>query len=141
VSPGALRRPSVSIALVTLALAGCITHEPFPPVTVPAPAAASSEELRWVVEAALAEHKWTVNRRAPGTIGAWVHSQARGDYAVIEITYKPGVIDIQCVRQDVSQARYDRWMQLLSAAIVKNAVPLGMGLRRPPAPPPPSSAP
>ena len=92
-SRSALQRRSVSIALVILALAGC-AHEPFPPITVPAPASASSEELRWVIEAALAAHKWTVDKRAPGTIGAWVHSQGRGDYAVIEIDYRPGAIDI-----------------------------------------------
>ena len=94
---------------------------------MPAPASASSEELRWVIEAALAAHKWTVNQRAPGTIGAWVHSQGTGDHAVIEITYQPGVIDIRCVKQDVSKARYDRWMQLLSAEIMKNAAPAGNG--------------
>ena len=125
-----------------MALAGCIAHEPYPPFAVPAPAAASAEELRWVIEAALAAHKWTVNKRAPGTIGAWVHSQGRGDYAVIEINYRPGVIDIRCVKQDVSKSRYDRWMQLLSADMMKNAAPLGMGTRRAPAaaPPPPPSA-
>ena len=64
----------MSIALVLVALVGC-PHEPFPPFSVPAPAPASSEELRWVIEAALAAHKWTVHRRAPGSIGASVHSQ------------------------------------------------------------------
>jgi hypothetical protein len=118
-----------------VALAGC-AHEPFPPFTVPAPASASSEELRWVIEAALAAHSWTVNRRTPGRIRAWVHSQGTGDHAVIEITYQPGVIDIRCVKQDVPKSRYDRWMQLLSADIVKNAAPLGMGIRRSPAPSP-----
>ncbi len=129
----ALQRSSVSIALVVVALAGC-AHEPFPPFTVPAPESASSEELRWIIEAALAAHKWTVNKRAPGSIGAWVHSQGRGDYAVIEINYGPGAIDIRCVKQDVSKARYDRWMQLLSADIMKNAAQVGMGTRRPPPP-------
>jgi len=140
VSRPAFQRRSVSIALVMMTLAGC-AHEPFPPFTVPAPASASSEELRWVIEAALVAHKWTVHQRAPGSIGAWVHSQGRGDYAVIEINYRPSAIDIRCVKQDVSKARYDRWMQLLSADIMKNAAQLGMGMRRPPAPVPPPTAP
>ena len=134
------RRPSISIALIMVALAGC-PHEPFPPVTVPAPAAASSEDLRWVIEAALAARRWTIRERAPGAIGASVQSQGTGDHAVVEITYRPGVIDIRCVKQNVSRARYDRWIQLLSTEIVKNAAQQQMGRGRPPAPLPPSEAP
>jgi hypothetical protein len=114
-----------------VALAGC-AHELPPPFAVPAPASASSEELRWAIEAALAAHNWTVNKREPGTIGAWVQSQGSGDHAVIEINYRPGVIDIRCLKQSVPDSRYDRWMQLLSAEIVKNAAQLGMGRGRPP---------
>jgi hypothetical protein len=99
---------------------------------MPTPAAASSEELRWVVEAALAAHNWSVRDRAPGSITAFVYSTGSGDYATIEITYRPGVIDIRCVQQDVSQQRYDRWIQLLSSEIQKNAAMLGV--RRPPMP-------
>ena len=133
-----LRRPSVSIALVVVALAGC-AHELPPPVTMPAPAAASSEELRWAIEAGLAARNWTVLERAPGVIGAFVFSQSTADQAVVEITYRPGVIAIRCVKEDVSRQRYDRWIQLLSSEILKNAAQIGMG--RPPAPSPPSSVP
>jgi hypothetical protein len=134
VSPRALRRPLVSIALVVVALAGC-AHEPYPPVTVPAPAAASTEELRWAIEGALAARNWQVVQRTPGAIDAYVHSQGSGDNALIQVTYRTGVIDIQCVKQNVSSHRYDRWMQLLSSEIQKNVAQLGM--RRPPAPSPP----
>lgn len=113
-----------------VALAGC-AHEPFPPLTVPAPTAASSEELRWAVEAALAARNWTVSHREPGAITAYVRSQGTGERAVIKIAYRPGVIDIECVKQDVSRQRYERWMQLLSSELQKNAAQLGMG--RPPA--------
>lgn len=131
VSSRALQRSSVSIALVVVALAGC-AYEPFPPFAVPAPESASSEELRWVIEAALAAHKWTVHERGPGTMRASVHSQGTGDHAVIEINYGPGVVDIRCVKQRVSRSRYDRWMQVLSSEIMKNAAQLGMGRGRPP---------
>ena len=135
--------PFISIALIMVALAGC-PHEPFPPVTVPAPAAASSEDLRWVVEAALAARRWTIDQRTPGAIGASVHSQGTGDRAVVEITYGPGVIDIRCVKQNVSRARYNGWIQLLTTEIVKNAAQRQMGRGRPPPPapvPPPPPAP
>jgi hypothetical protein len=131
-----LRRPYVSIALVVAALANC-AHELPPPVTMPAPAVASSEELRWAIEGALAARNWTVTERTPGAITAFVYSQATADQAVVEITYRPGVIDIRCTKQDVSRDRYDRWILLLSSEIQKNAAQLGMG--RPPAPSPPSS--
>jgi len=131
VSRPAFQRRSVSIALVIVALAGC-AHELPPPFAVPAPASASSEELRWAIEAALAAHNWTVHHRAPGTIGASVHSQGSGDHAVIEINYRPGAIDIRCLEQSVPDSRYDRWMQLLSSAILKNAAQVGMGKGRPP---------
>jgi len=123
-----------------VALAGC-PHEPFPPVSVPAPPAASSEDLRWVIEAALAARRWKIHQRAPGAIGASVQSQGTGDHAVVEITYRPGAIDIRCVRQSVSRARYDRWIQLLSTEILKNAAQQQMGRGRPPAPSPPSEEP
>jgi hypothetical protein len=131
VSRPAVQRRSVSIALVILALAGC-AYEPFPPFAVPAPESASSEELRWVIEAALAAHNWTVHQRGPGTMRAWVHSQGSGEHAVIEINYRPGVVDIRCVKQRVSRSRYDRWMQVLSSEIMKNVAQLGMGRGRPP---------
>jgi hypothetical protein len=102
---------------------------------LPAPAAASSEELRWAIEGALAARNWTVSERAPGSITAFVVSQGTAAHATVEITYKPGAIDIRCVKEDVSRQRYDRWIQLLSAEIQKNVAQLGM--RRPPAPPPP----
>lgn len=63
---------------------------------------------------------------------AWVHSQGSGEHAVIEINYRPGAIDIQCVKQRVSRSRYDRWMQVLSSEIMKNAAQLGMGRGRSP---------
>jgi len=134
--PRLLRRPSVSIALLVVAQASCVHEQLPPPVTMPAPAAASSDELRWAIEAALATRNWTVSDRAAGSISAFVVSRGSGDNATIEITYKPGVIEIRCVTKDVSRERYDRWMQLLSSEIQKNAAQLGM--RRPPAPSPPS---
>jgi hypothetical protein len=140
VSLRALRGPFVSIALVVVALSGC-AHELSPPVTVPAPVGASSEELRWAIEAALAARNWTVLERRPGTIGAFVYSQATADQAVVEIAYRPGVIDIRCVKQDVSQGRYDRWLQLLSSEIQKNVAQVGMGMGRPPVPLPPPRTP
>jgi len=133
-----VRRPSVSVALVVVALTSCV-HEIPPPVTVPVPPAASSEELRWVIEAALAAHNWKVLDRAPGSISAYVHSQGSGDEATIEITYRPGIIGVRCVKENVSQQRYDRWIHLLSTEIQKNAALLGA--RRPTEPSPPSSAP
>jgi hypothetical protein len=60
-----------------VALAGC-AHELPRPLTVPAPDSASSEELRWAIEAGLAAHNWTVHQRAPGTIRASVHSAGHG---------------------------------------------------------------
>jgi hypothetical protein len=135
VIPRVLRRPSVSIALVVAALAGCVTYEPAAPVKMPAPAGASSEQLRWAVEAALAARNWTVTERAPGSITAFVLSRGSGDQATVEVTYKAGAIEIRCVKQEVSPQRYDRWMQLLSSEIQKNVAQLGMG--KPPAPPPP----
>ena len=140
VSPRAHRRPSVSIALVVVALAGC-PHELPPPVALSTPEAASSEELRWVVEGALATRNWIIRERAPGVITAHVRSMGSGDYAVIQVAYQPGAIEIRCVKWDVSPHRYDRWMQLLSSDIRKNVAQLGMGLARPPPPPPPSSPP
>jgi hypothetical protein len=92
-------------------------HDLPPPVSIPAPASASSEELRWVIEAALAARS--------------------GFYATIEITYRPGTVSIRCVEQQTTKARYDRWIQLLSSEIQKNAAQLAMGLARPPAPPAP----
>jgi len=130
-------RPSfVSIALIIVALAGCV-HELPPPVTLPAPAAASSEELRWAIEAGLAAHNWTVTERAPGSISAYVYSRGSGDQATIKILYRPGAIEIRCVQQDVSPDRYDRWMRLLSGEIQKGTAMLGMGIRPAPSPPPP----
>jgi hypothetical protein len=122
----ALRRRYVSIALVVISLAGC-AHEVPPPTTVPAPAAATSEELRWAVEAALAARNWTVVEREPGAISASVHSQGSGEEATVKITYRPGVVDIRCVKQAVYPGRYDRWIRLLSSEIQKNVAQLGMG--------------
>jgi hypothetical protein len=136
VIPRALRPPSLSIALIVVALAAC-AHELPPPTTVPAPAAATSEELRWAVEAALAARNWSVVERKPGAIGAAVRSQSTGEQATVEITYRPGAVDIRCVTQTVSPGRYDRWMRLLSAEIQKNVAQLGMGTARSPAPSPP----
>jgi hypothetical protein len=116
---------------VVVALTSCV-HDLPPPVTVLTPSGASSEELRWVIEAALAEHNWKVLERAPGSMSAYVHSQGSGDEATIEITYRPGVIDIHCVKEKVSGQRYDRWIHLLSVEIQKNAALLG--IRTPPAP-------
>jgi hypothetical protein len=132
------RLPSLSIALVVVALAGCVYEIP-PPVTLPAPDSASSEELRWAVEGALAVHNWTVLERAPGSITASVFSRNTGDRTTIEVAYRPGAIVIRCTKQEVSRARYDRWIHLLSSEIQRNAALVGMG--RPHAPPPPSSAP
>jgi hypothetical protein len=132
----AVRRPSVSVALVVVALMSCV-HEIPPPVTVPVPPAASSEELRWVIEAALSAHNWKVLGRMPGSMGAYVRSQGSGDEATIEITYRPGGIEVRCVKANVSPQRYDRWIHLLSIEIQKNAALLGG--RRPTAPSPPSS--
>jgi hypothetical protein len=118
-------------------------HDLPPPVSIPAPASASSEELRWVIEAALAARNWTVSHRAPGSITAYVLSKGSGFYATIEITYRPGTVSIRCVEQQTTKARYDRWIQLLSSEIQKNAAQLAMGLARPPAPPaapPPGSS-
>jgi hypothetical protein len=131
------RRPSLSGALLVAALASCVYELP-PPVTLPAPTAASAEELRWAVEGALAVHKWTVLERAPGSITAFVFSRNSGDKATIEIRYQPGAIVIRCTERQVSSARYDRWIQLLSSEIQKNAALVGM---RPSRPPPPSAAP
>jgi hypothetical protein len=130
VSQRLLRQPSVSLALL-LALASC-AHEPPPPVTLPAPETASPEELRWVVEAALAAHNWTVLRRAPGSITAFVFSRGTGERAKVQISYEPGAVEIRCVKQDVSDKRYDRWVKLLSSEIRKNAAQLG--IRRSPEP-------
>ena len=133
-------RHSISIAIVVAALAGC-SYEPYPPVTVAALPKASSEELRWAVEAALAARNWTVSSRESGKIGAYVVSRGSGDHAVIEIDYRGGTIDIRCVQQQVSRDRYDRWIQLLSSEIQKQVAQLGMKLARPPAQsPPPSDA-
>ena len=126
-----VRRSSVSIALVVVALSSC-AHEPFPSVSVLTPAGASSEELRWVIEAALAAHNWKVVNRAPGSMTASVYSMGSGDHATVEIKYGPGAVDIECVKQDVSRQRYDRWIHLLSTEIKKNAALLGG--RRQPAP-------
>jgi len=135
-----LGRSFVSIALIVAALAGCV-HEPSPPVSLPAPLAASSEELRWAVEAGLAAHNWTVTKRAPGSITAFVYSRGSGDQATIQVAYRPGLIEIRCLeKKRVSEDRYDRWVRLLSGEIQKSVAMLGM-VRRPPAPPPPSPPP
>ena len=134
VGPRVLRGSPVSIALVAVTLVSCV-HELPPPVIMPAPATASSEQLRWAVEAGLAAHNWTVVGRKPGSIAASVYSHGNGDNATVEISYRPGVIAIRCVKQEVSPERYYRWMQLLSAEIQKNAAQLGMGLPPPPFPP------
>jgi len=138
VSVQLLGRRFVSIALVVAALAGCASKLP-PPVTLAAPATASAEELRWAIEAALAERRWTVNQRAPGVIGAFVVSHGSGEGAAVDIAYAAGTIEIRCAQQEVSEQRYDRWVQLLSSDIQKYVAQLGM--RRPPAPTPPPKAP
>ena len=135
--PRVLRKSPLSIALVVVTLVGC-EHELPPPVTIPAPATASSEQLRWAVEAGLAAHNWTVVGRKPGSIAASVYSHGNGDNATVEISYRPGVIAIRCVKQEVSPERYDRWMQILSSEIQKTAAQVGMGL--PPTSYPPRSA-
>ena len=130
----------VAIALVMVALVGCV-HEPPPPVALPAPVAASSEELRWAIEAGLAAHNWTVTERAPGAITASVYSRSSGDQATIKILYRPGAIEIRCLNLDVSADRYDRWMRLLTGEIQKGTSMLGMGMRRAPLPAPAASPP
>jgi len=126
-----VRWSSVSIALVAVSLASC-AHEPFPPVSVLTPAGASSEEMRWVIEAALATHNWKVVDRGANSMTASVRSAGSGDFATVQINYGPGAVDIECVKQDVSRQRYDRWIHLLSTEVKKNAALLGG--RRQPAP-------
>ena len=122
------------MALAAGGLASCV-YEPLPPTTLPAPESATTEELRWAVEAGLAAHRWVVTERAPGSITAYVFSQGSGDTATVEIKYRPGDITINCVKRQVSKQRYDRWMQLLTSEIQKSVAQLGMG-RRPPPPSP-----
>lgn len=112
------------MALVVVALASC-AQEPFPAVSVPTPSGASSEELRWVIEAALAAHNWKILDRGPGSMTASVYSTGSGDQATVQIKYGPGAVDIECIKQDVSRQRYDRWIHLLSTEIKKNAALLG----------------
>jgi hypothetical protein len=128
--------------LLVAALASCV-YELSPPVTLPAPTAASAEELRWAVEGALAARKWTVLERAPGSITAFVLSRNTGEKATIEIRYQPGAIVIRCTKTEVSRPRYDRWIQLLSSEIQKNAALVGMRPSQPPpaAPMPPAGDP
>ena len=132
--PRACPWPVLSIALAAGVLAGC-AYEPLPPVSLPAPKTASSEELRWAVEAGLAAHRWVVTERGPGSISAYVYSQGSGDHASVEIEYVPGRITINCVKRQVSKQRYDRWMQLLTSEIQKSVAQLGMGRRPPPSEP------
>lgn len=132
--PRARLWPFLSFALAAGVLASCV-YEPLPPTTLPAPESASSEELRWAVEAGLAAHRWVVKERSPGSITAYVYSQGSGDTATVEIKYGPGKITINCVKRQVSQQRYERWMELLSSEIQKSVAQLGMG-RRPPPPSP-----
>jgi hypothetical protein len=131
------RQASRSIGLVVLALASCAYPHPIPPPrTVPAPTGASSEELRWAVEGALAAHSWTVVDRTPGSITAFVFSRGTNERADVRINYRPGLIEIQCTKQQASPQRYDRWVQLLSTEIQKNAAQVGMGRAASPPPPP-----
>jgi hypothetical protein len=131
------RHASLSIAVVILALASCAYPHPIPPPrTVLAPAGASSEELRWAVEGALATRSWTVVDRAPGSITAFVFSRGTQERADVKINYRPGVIEIQCTKQQAAPQRYDRWVQLLATEIQKNAAQVGMAGSTPPPPPP-----
>ena len=140
VAPPTVRWSFVSIALAALALTSCV-QETLPPAKVAVPATASEEDLRWVIEAALALHNWKVVERAPGSMNAYVRSQGSGEEATIQIAYRPGAVHIRSVKSTVSRQRYDRWVHLLSIEIQKNAALLGS--RRPPAPssPPPPPPP
>jgi hypothetical protein len=153
-------RAGVAICFLSLSsvVAGCATDEserysarPAPrrqsyyervaPAFVPVPEGIRPESLSWVVEAALSERHWTVNRRSPGNIQASVWSQGSGENATIGIQYGPTGIQISQLAASVTAARYDRWIRLLVTNINRHIVQIGMG--RPAAPwgAPPAAAP
>jgi hypothetical protein len=117
---------SLTIVVLLSTLAAC-DHELPPPIVLPAPEQTQPDALRWSIEAALAERRWSVTTRAPGRIRAGVYSDGSGDRAVVDVFYYRGAIEIRAVDRDVSTQRYDRWIQLLSAEIQKNVALLGMG--------------
>jgi hypothetical protein len=114
---------------------------------MPVPATASSEQLRWIIEAALAQRNWTIHTRTPNTFTAQVRSQGTGERAIIQIAYRPGVVEIRPVEQKVSRQRYDRWVKILSTDILQSAAQLAKApapatpSTEPAAPSPPAAAP
>jgi hypothetical protein len=119
-----LRSGLLSIALTLVTFTGC-AHDPPAPIVLPAPQYAWPEELRWAIEAALAERRWTVMDRGPGRISAGVRSNGSGESAVVDIYYSRGSVEIRCAKQYVERSRYDRWIQLLSAEIQKDVALVG----------------
>lgn len=110
-------------------------------MVVPVPAGATSESLRWAVEAALAERHWTVDGRKPGRIRASVESHGSGDNATIAVAYGPGGIQILPIAASVSAYRYDRWMRLLVSNIRAHVAEIGMGRVVTPSPAPAADPP
>jgi hypothetical protein len=122
----------IALMVATLAtVVGC-AHEPPPTIVIPAPEQARPEALRWAIEAALAERRWTVMERAPGVIRAGVRSDGSGESAVVDLRYLRGAVEIRCVKMFVARGRYDRWIQLLSAEVQKEVALVGAGRDAPP---------
>src|SRR5258708_17873964 len=105
--------PLLAMVLLFVALAGC-AHDPPPPIVLSAPEKADPESLRWAIEAALAQRRWTITKREPGLIRAKVASQATSQWAIVDIRYTPGVVEIVYVDQGVRWSRYDLWIVLLT---------------------------
>jgi hypothetical protein len=109
------------VAALAASFAACAAQQLPPPTVVAAPPQARPEMLQWAIEAALAEHSWTVSKRGPGFVEATAISQGTKEGATIYVTHDVGLIRISCLRASVAPQRYDRWMHLLAAAINKYA--------------------
>jgi hypothetical protein len=116
----------LAIICLFVTLAGC-AHGPPPPIVLDAPEKAKPESLRWAIEAALAQRRWTITEREPGRIRAKVASQATAQHAIVDIRYGSGAVEIDYVDQGVGWSRYDRWVQLLTAELQKSVAQVGMG--------------
>jgi hypothetical protein len=105
------------VLVAALVAVGCAADPLPPPVVLPAPENVSTQALGFVVESALAEKGWTVLQRKPGHTRAAVRSGGNGENAMIDVDYRGGSIDIRCLRRNVSDERYARWIKLLSVVI------------------------
>ena len=119
-------RTVVMIFFGFLSTSGGCAHQAPAPVVVTAPEQANPQGLRWAIESALAQRRWTVVERDPGRIRATVSSKATGGHATVDVRYGPGTVEIVYVNQDVGWSRYDRWVQLLSADLQKSVALVGM---------------